>query len=200
MAVEDEMSSKDQTEEFDTAGGKQKMLLIIIVLILLLAGGAAYFVMSQPKGEAVEEAISEEEANRALFERDMSEDLPKIKLQEPAFTEPITFDINLRDGENLMTITVTFKLKNIISRDLFEQRILMAQDMIIGRLQDRSREDLQSKMSIELFKLEVLKMVNNAQFFDEETLKNIEENDMPGPVFDVLITKLNFRYNPVINY
>ncbi len=200
MAVEDEMSSKDQTEEYDTAGGKKKLTMMIILLILMLLGGAAYFVLSQPEEEVVEEVVSEEEANRALFERDISEDLPKIKLQEPAFTEPITFDINMRDGENLMTITVTFKLKNILSRDLFAQRLLLAQDMIIGRLQDRSREDLQSKMSIELFKLEILKMVNSADFFDEETLKNIEENDMPGPVFDVLITKLNFRYNPVINY
>lgn len=185
------MAEEEVIEESEGGGGgKSKLIIIIVVALLLIVGIAVGAMMFLGGGEEPAEpgAEGENKEQASQMEEEISNLSQKeeVKLENPVFTPPKSYTVNLRDGKHYLQIELSAAMEDPNALMFLAGREPMIDDMIISMLQDLTTEDLRSRGGMELLKRELFKKVNG--MFTQEYIEMSESKDRT-PVKKVLITK-----------
>lgn len=182
------MADEELEESGGGGGGKKKLILILIVVLLLLAGigaGAFLFLGGGEEEEAVKPADG---AAQAQLEEEIAATSANevTKLENPLFTPPRKYTVNLRDGKHFLSIKLVAALEDPMALAYLAQREYLVDDMVISFLQNLTTEDLRTRAGTEMVKRELYKKING--IYSQEFIENSENKDRT-PVKKILITE-----------
>ena len=174
-----------QAKSEESGGGKSKLLIIIVIILLIGVGVGAYFMFGSSDGE---EELPADAGPEAQMEADINQSAQKsvIKLENPKYTPPKTYTVNLRDGKHFLKIELVAVLEDEDALLFLSGREPIIDDMIIGYLQNLTTNELRKRSGMELMKRELFKKVNSV--FTQEFIDSTSSNDRT-PVKKILVTK-----------
>ena len=180
------MADEDHDE---SGGGKKKPILIIIVVLLLLVGiavGAVMFLGGSKEEPAMKGSGADSPKSKLEEEIAATSQSEAVKLENPVFTPPRKYTINLRDGRHFLSIKLVAVLADPMALAFLAQREFLVDDMVISFLQTLTTEDLRRVGGSDLVKREIYKKING--IFTQEFIESSETKDRT-PVKNILITE-----------
>ena len=182
-----ENMDEDESGEISESGGSKKKLIMIIVVVLLLIGigAGAYFIFGSSGSE---EEIAADASPETKMEADINQSAQKsvVKLENPKYTPPKVYTVNLRDGKHFLKIELVAVLEDEQALAFLNDRVPIIDDMIIGYLQNLTTNELRKRSGMDLMKRELFKKVNSV--FTQDFIDSTSSNDRT-PVKKILVTK-----------
>ncbi|MBU3917065.1 flagellar basal body-associated FliL family protein, partial [bacterium] len=181
MAEEEEKKNGQEEEQMGSGldapkekkTDKKKILIIaavvIVVLIIIISIVLTIVMTSDDSQDTL--AITEETAE-FVAQYEKRKQLTIFPNQEPIYTDPFAYTVNLQDGRHMIRISLRAKLYDPMAKMYLDARTPIIDDNIITLLKSVKTEELQTRSGVDLLKRKLFKSFNEtfSQEFIEQSI------------------------------
>lgn len=163
------------------------IIAIALLLLLILAGVVLYYVVfTGGDQELMMAGVEEQEYIAEYLKRKQSEDSLFQMDDEPQFTKPFTYTVNLADGKHMLQISLKAMMYDQMAIDYLMARKLIIDDKVAAMLSTWTLDKLNTRSGLELLRREIYKELNSV--FEQSFIEQSESKDR-NPVKGVLISE-----------
>lgn len=168
-------------------GGKKKLILIIlIVVILIIAGAGAAYLFWPSAGDAESGKTPAPPTGEPQAVAPPLEEGQFYENENPVFSVPYTFTVNLADGKRFLRVTLIIGLASDEALAFLMKREPMVKDFILSTLQSKGSLELRETRGVENLKNSIALKLN--RIFTEKFIIESELQDRQ-PVKKVLFSE-----------
>ncbi len=161
--------------------------IVIVVFIIILSIVLTIVLTSDDSQDTL--AVTEETAE-FVAEYQKRKQLALFSDQEPIYTEPFAYTVNMHGGRHMIRISIKARLYDPMAKMYLDARIPIIDDKIITLLKSIKTEELQTRSGVDLLKRKLFKSFNET--FSQEFIEQSESKDRT-PIKEILLTEYYYQ-------
>ncbi|MGK0289770.1 MAG: flagellar FliL protein [bacterium] len=173
----------EKEESGGEGGGKKKLIIIIVgVLLLLLVGAALYlFVFKQPEdkkdGKDGKGKQTQTAKTKKIGGADQKAKDEKSLYENPIFSDPLEFTVNLKDGKRYLRIKFVLGMVHEAAKKYLSEREAIVRNEVISTLQQKTTDDLRGSAGGQRLVADLRIKLN--KLFNESIIESLDGDRAP---------------------